>query len=194
MSSNISNYFAGIYCELLNKVLPTEEFSDLCVQINLMVGQHSLLQVNRITEDLVRKALKLMKSSKRDALFDIQSDCLINGPPALVTHLTNLIRTFVLHGSIPHYILLCTLLPLVKDNLADTTSADNYRAIASGSLLLKLLDLVILSLEGDKLYCDQLQFGFQPGSGTVMCTWTATAVIDYFNRRGNVVYGSKQSF
>ena len=81
------------------------------------------------------------------------------------------------------------LLPLVKDNLGDSSSSENYRAIASGSLLLKLLDLVILILEGDKLSCDPLQFGFQSGSGTVMCTWTATAVIDYFNRRGSVVYG-----
>ena len=68
----------------------------------------------------------------------------------LVTHLTNILNTFVLHGSIPYFILVCTLLPLVKDNMADITSSENYRAIASGSLLLKLLDLVILLLEGDK--------------------------------------------
>ena len=95
----------------------------------------------------------------------------------------------MLHGTVPHFILLCTLLPLVKDNLADTTSADKYRAIESGSLLLKLLDQVILLLEGDKLDTDPLQFGFQSMSGTVMCSWTATAVIDYFNRKGNAVYG-----
>jgi hypothetical protein len=146
-------------------------------------------QVNRIDENLIKQALKLMKSNKRDAMFDIQSDCITNGPPALVTHLTSLIKTFILHGSVPYFILLCTLLPLVKDNLGDSTSSENYRAIASGSLLLKLLDLVILLLEGDKLNCDPLQFGFQPGSGTVMCTWTATAVIDYFNRRVSTVYG-----
>ena len=89
-------------------------------------------------------------------------------PDSLVQHLTNLIRVFVLHGFVPNLILICTLLPLVKDNLADITSSDNYRAIASGSLLLKLSDIVILLLEGDKLQTDQLQFGFQEGSGTVM--------------------------
>ena len=152
------------------------------------MDQHSLKQVDRITEDVVRQALKMMKGSKRDVLFDIQSDCLIDGPPALVTHLTGLLRTFVLHGRVPTFIMMCTLLPLVKDNLADTTSSDNYRAIASGSLLLKLLDIVILLLEGDKLQCDELQFGFQARSGTVMCTWTAISVIDYFNRKGSQVY------
>ena len=147
------------------------------------------MQVDRITEDLVRQALKKMKGNKADALFEMQSDCLINGPPQLVTHLTNILKTFVIHGSIPFFILVCTLLPLVKDNLGDITSSDNYRAIASGSLLLKLLDLVILLLEGEKLECDPLQFGFQAKSGTVMCMWTATAVIDFFNKKGSTVYG-----
>ena len=112
-----------------------------------------------------------------------------HGPPELIQHLTLLLRTFVTHGIVPYFILVCTLIPLVKDNLGDITSSENYRAIASGSLLLKILDLVILLLEGDKLECDSLQFGFQAKSGTVMCTWTASAVIDFFNRKGSAVYG-----
>ena len=89
-----------------------------------------------------------------------------NGPHALNLHITNLLKTFVVHGAVPYFVLVCTLLPLVKDKLADTTSSQNYRAIASGSLLLKLLDIVILLLEGDKLHCDQLQFSFQAGAST----------------------------
>ena len=67
-----------------------------------------------------------------------------HGPPELIQHL---LRAFVTHGTVPYFILVCTLIPLVKDNLGDITSSENYRAIASGSLLLKLLDLVILLLE-----------------------------------------------
>ena len=48
---------------------------------------------------------------------------------------------------------------------------------------------MILILEGDKLRCDQLQFGFQPKASTTMCSWVATAVIDHYNRQGAVVYG-----
>ena len=111
-----------------------------------------------------------MKTGKNDAMLDIQSDCLTDGPPERVIHLTNLLKTYVVHGSVPDFILVCTLLPLVKDNLADIASSDRYRAIARGSLLVKLLALVILLLEGDKLSVDQLQFGFQEGSSTTMCT------------------------
>ena len=73
------------------------------------------------------------------------------------------------HGQIPTEILVCSLLPLVKDNLGDLTSSANYQAIATSSQILKLLDLVILILEADKLHCDQLQFGFQPKASTTMC-------------------------
>ena len=151
--------------------------------------QEDFDQINKIDSNLIKKALKMMKSKKADALFNIQSDFIINGPPALIMHLTNLVKSFVIHGTVPAFLLLCTLLPLVKDNLGDSTSSQNYRAIASGSLLLKLIDIVILLLEGEKLACDELQFGFQPDSGTVMCSWAASSVIDYFNSKGRAVYG-----
>ena len=95
---------------------------------------------------------------------------LVNGPPALVSHLATLIKLFLSHGSVPHFLLLCTLMPLVKDNLADITASENYRAISGGSLLLKLLDIVILLLEGDKLGFDQMQFAYQRKSSTTMCS------------------------
>ena len=147
------------------------------------------LKVYRVTESVVKQGLKLMKGNKGDAIFDFQSDCLIDGPPEVVTHLTNLIRMFISHGEVPDVILVCTLLPLVKDNLGDITQSDNYRAIASGCQVLKLLDIIILILEGEKLRCDQLQFGVQPKASTTMCSWMVTSVIDQYNRQGSVVYG-----
>ena len=48
-SDNISNYFADIYGDLYNRVPLSEQFHDLCTQLDMKVGQHSLLQVDRIT-------------------------------------------------------------------------------------------------------------------------------------------------
>ena len=188
-ASNIAGHFANIYSGLYNQAEQSQSFVDICAQVNHGVARSSSDQINRIDEELVAKALKMMKSNKNDALFDIQSDCLINGPPELVHHLTNLLKLYISHGSVPYIILLCTLLPLVKDNLGDITSSDNYRAIASGSLILKLLDIVILLLEGDKLGCDSMQFGFQAKSSTTMCTWAVNSVIDHYISNGRTVYG-----
>ena len=136
---NIANRFAEIYSELYNTHEHGPAFDEVKNKISGNITPDSIAQVNRISESLVEDALKSMRAGKNDALFDFQSDCIINGPRLLITHLTNMIKSFVMHGQVPYFILVCTLLPLVKDNLADITSSDNYRAIASGSLVLKLL-------------------------------------------------------
>ena len=72
----------------------------------------------------------------------------------------------------------------------ETTSSDNYRAIAGGSLLLKILDLVIIMLEGSKLGFSELQFAYQASTSTTVCSWAVTSVVDYFNRNGFFVYAA----
>ena len=131
-----------------------EDFLNVRNRIKEEVTAESAEQLNRINEDIIVEALKHLKTNKLDSQFTVASDCLINAPPELVTHLTNLIKMYLCHGAVPHFVLLCTLIPLVKDNLADITKYENYRAIAGGSLLLKLLDIVVLLLEGDKLSFD----------------------------------------
>ena len=178
-----------IYSQLYNRADHGQAVSDVHHHILLGVDHGGLAQVDRIDKELVAKAMKKMKTGKNDAIFDIQFDCLINGPPELLNHITNLLKLFIIHGEVPSILLLCTLLPIVKDNLGDITSSDNYRAIASGSLLLKLFDLVILLLEGEKLGCDSMQFGFQANSSTTMCTWAVNATIDHFLSNGRKVFG-----
>ena len=115
--------------------------------------------------------------------FDYSSDCFINATPELISHLTQIIKTFLTHGYVPHFLLLCTLVPIVKDSLGDTQSSSNYRAIAISSLVMKLLDWVILLLEGDKLSMDQLQFGYQTNISTTMCSWAVSTVVEHYNIR-----------
>ena len=154
--------------------------------MNNDINHESLSDVKRIDHTIVRKALNKLKTGKSDALYDYNSDCLINAPD---DHLVNLFRSFANHGCLPHYLLVCTLIPLIKDQLGDLASSENYRAICISSLIMKVWDWVVLLLDGDKLQCDELQFGFQPETSTSMCTWSVTAVIDYFNRAGTTVYG-----
>ena len=149
-----------------------------------------MADVNRIDETIVREAIGKLKAGKSDALFDFSSDCLINAPPELITHLTHMLKLFTTHGFVPHFLLLCTLVPIVKDTLGDTCSSSNYRAIAISALVMKLLDWVILLLEGDKLSVDQLQFGYQQNISTTMCTWAISTVVEHYNIRGKVVYGA----
>ena len=189
-AQEISNHFAGIYSDLFNNVRNGDKLNQISNRITKNVGNHCINQLDKVNEALIESALKKMKSCKRDSVFDTVSDCYINGPPELHTHLTQLIKMFLVHGSVPDFILSCTLFPLVKDNFGDTSASGNYRAIAGGSLLLKLLDIVILIVEGDKLSFSELQFAYQRNVSTTVCSWAATSVIDYFNKKGSVVYGA----
>ena len=188
-SENIAEHFANIYSELYSRVKLDDEFEKLAEEINGKVGPDSMFDVEQVNDNLVKEALKKMKAGKSDALFQFSSDCIVNGPESLIPHLTNLIRLFISHGKTPFFILVCSLVPIVKDNLGDQAASDNYRAIAIGSLLLKLLDWVVLLLEGDKLNVDELQYGYQALTSTTMCTWSLSATVDYYNCRGRTVYG-----
>ena len=86
------------------------------------------------------------------------------------------------------FLLLATLVPLIKDKLGSLSESKNYRSIALSSLILKLLDWIILLLFGSSLGVDDLQFAYQPGSSTSMCTWAAVETINYFLRNGTDVY------
>ena len=103
----------------------------------------------RIDEKIVKSAVNCMKPNKRDSSFDVTSDMYIHGPNIFFQHLSTILRQSIIHGVLPHIVMICTLMPLIKDSLGDLTKSDNYRAIAGGCLVLKVLDLVILHLEGD---------------------------------------------
>ena len=55
---------------------------------------------------------------------------------------------------------------------------------------MKLIDLVIILLQSDKLEYDCMQFAYQQKASTTVCSWTVTTVVDYFNRGGNPVYAA----
>ena len=48
----------------------------------------------RVNDRLINQALKKLKPRKRDAIFDTISDCYLNGPMNLNTHITNLMVLF----------------------------------------------------------------------------------------------------
>ena len=98
------------------------------------------------------------------------------------------IRSFLVHGHVTFFLLLATLVPLIKDKLGSINVSKNYRSIAISSLILKLLDWIILIIFGDVLGVDELQFAYQPGCSTTMCTCTVVETIDYFLRNGGEVF------
>ena len=97
-------------------------------------------------------------------------------------------RSFLIHGHFTIFLLLATLIPIIKDKLGSINSSRNYRSIAISSLTLKIFDWLLLDLFGASLGLDELQFAYQSGCSTVMCTWSVLETISYFARNGSDVF------
>ena len=92
---NIADHFAGIYSRLYNQNPMEEAVTSIKNRLDMKIKSQDRVEVSRVTESVIIKGLKLMKRNKCDAIFDFQSDCLIDGPPEVAKHLTNMIRTFI---------------------------------------------------------------------------------------------------
>ena len=137
---------------------------------------------------LIKRAIDKLRPGNSDCLFDFGADAFINAKEVLAVPIAFLFKTSFIHGFIPVFLLIFSLVPLVKDKRCDISASDNYRAIAISSVLLKIFDWVILLLFSENFKTHELQFGFQEKSSTTMCTWVATETILYYIRNNTSVF------
>ena len=188
--ANIPNKFADVYEELYNRENDRNNLEEILNNINNNIGNEANIEIEKINPALIKEALKKIKSNKSDPLYDFSSDFLKSAPDILYDHLATIIRSFLVHGHVSNFLLLATMVPIVKDKLSDLNSSSNYRSIAISSLILKLLDWIIILNYGHLLRLDELQFGFQKNNSTSLCSWMVYETIDIYIRNGNIVYGA----
>ena len=136
----------------------------------------------------MRLIINEIKPKKNDPIFLFNSTCIKHAPKSLHFHLANMIKCFLIHGHVSDILLVATIIPLIKDKLGDAEASDNYRSIALSSVILKIFDWVVLTLYGELLGLDELQFSYQKNCSTTMCTWLVIESISHFNRNGSDVF------
>ena len=187
-TENIEEHFAGIYKTLYNSVDDYNSLIDVANIIDSKISNKSIDEVEKVSPEIIKEALKHIKPNKSDPVHDFTSDCLKSAPNSLYLHLSNIIKSFLVHSHVSVILLLSTLVPLIKDKLGSICISKNYRSIAISSLFLKIVDWVIILLYGDSLQLHDLQFAYQPKCSTNMCTWMVVETIDYFLRNGGEVF------
>ena len=188
VTEDLPNHFAKIYNTLYNSVNDTDSLSTLYQSINERSCVAGIDDAVKVTSTIIREAVNHLKSNKNDSTFLFTSGCLKNAPAILYEQLALVFRFYIIHGHVSNTLMLSTLIPIVKYKLGNLCSSDNYRCIAISSLVLKIFDWVIILLYGDKLRLDDLQFGYEEGCSTNMCTWMAVETVDYFMRNDSDVY------
>ena len=188
VSANVPDHFGSIYSHLYNSAEDSDKLREVHERVEAMVNPSHAERVSKITPKLLKEAASKLKPGKADPVYSFLSDCFKNGTDILFTQLASVIRSCTIHSHVASALLLSTLVPLVKDKLGDIQSSKNYRSVASSSILLKLIDWIMILLEGSCLGLDELQFAYQAGCSTVMCTWATLETIDYFLKNGSEVF------
>ena len=144
---------------------------NLLYDLNQSVENEEIIYAEAITSKLVKEIFQdKIKSDKSDVQQDFNSDCLKGCPDVFFEQLAFLLKSLVIHGFMPAIMLLCAIVPLVKDPSGSLDDSSNYRGIAISSLFLKVWDWLIIMLHGDDLGSDELQFGFKQNSSCSLCT------------------------
>ena len=89
-----------------------------------------------------------------------------------------MIKSFLVHAYIPQYMLISTLVPIIKDRLSSINISKNYRSVCISSLGLKQFDWITISLFGDKMGFHDLQCGYQAGVSAPMCSWEVIETVN----------------
>ena len=81
-----------------------------------------------------------------------------------------------------------TIIPIPKNRNQSLCNHSNYRAIALGSILSKILDWVILIKEEMALCSSHLQFSFKKGMSTTQCPYSMLETVNYYNLNKSNVF------
>jgi hypothetical protein len=187
-SDDISEHFKNIYAKIYNTHKDSADLDTFVQENNANITQSDTDLLDRINPDLVKSSIHKFDNNKNDSTYTWKSDALKFGVDSLADPLCDLLRSLIIHGHIPKIFLLCSLVPIVKNNNASKLSSSNYRLIAITALLLKLFDHILLELSQPNLKPSNYQFGFQSGVSTGLCTWSLTETINYFRNRGSPVF------
>lgn len=145
-----------------------------------------------VTHDVCVKdvfdAIHKMKMFKTDANFELYSNNLLYGSNVLCIHLSFLFNCMLKHGISPDSMNISTLIPIPKSAKKSAGDSSNYRAIALGSVIGKVLDNIIMSTNIDTLCSSELQFGFKPKHSTTQCTFVLQEIIDLYRRNDSSLY------
>ena len=119
-STDIPEYLAEKYGKLYNQVDDKENLSVLERELHGMISKESLEFVDRISASTVKSVVQTkLKSAKRDPTADISSDYIIHSPDKLFHLLANCFRGYIIHSHVSGFLLVSSLVPLIKDKLLD---------------------------------------------------------------------------
>ena len=136
-----------------------------------------------ISSNDVMLAIRKLKGGKRDDCKGLSTDHLKRAPILIHGILAHLFNSMIAHGHVVPDMKISTLTPIPKNKNKSLSSSDNYRAIATSSVIGKVMDHVIHAKNVGVFSTSNLQFGYKPGHSTVSCSFVMQEVIQHYVSR-----------
>ena len=182
----VADQFGAVYSALYNSAESDESMKQIEARIRrLLPEENSKAQTEKITMEVVKNAAVKLKPHKMDISQGFTSDCFMHAPDIFFSLISLVFQDWLTHGTVTRSVLSCAFIPLLKNSRKDPAKTESYRAIAGSSLLLKLFEKCILSVWGEQLQSDTLQFGFKRGCGTSSATRLVQEVLQHYLRGGS---------
>jgi hypothetical protein len=143
---------------------------------------------HRISVEEVITAVGKLKKGKSGGPGAPSSDHFVYAPRDLHTHLALLFTMCMHHSYMTGDVLGSCLIPIPKNVRKSKQDSNNYRSIAIGSILCKVLDLIVIAKHGDVLNTSCLQFGFKAKHSTVQSSFIVQEVVNYFEQNGSIFH------
>ena len=188
VTDNISEHFKNIYSDLFNSVEDAENMAKVSEDITNRIQPKDIEDIEKVTPEIIKKAASRLKAGKSDSVFMFSSDCIKVESKSLAALLASVFQSFLIHGHVTKFLLLATLVPIIKDKLGSMNTSKNYRSIAISSVILKLIDWIIIILFGSTFGLNDLQFAYQPGVSGNMCSWAIMETVDFYLRNNSEVF------
>ena len=183
--NEVAGKFKEVYEALYNSSSSVNEMTTIKMKIQELIQvEDNEHEVSKVTADIVKQAVCMMKPHKMDVSQGFSSDAILHAPDLLFSLLALVFRDWLTHGTVTQSILACAFIPLVKNSLKDPALTESYRAIAGSSLLLKIFERCILIIWGDNMNSDTLQFGFKKKCSTSTATWLVQEVMRHYLHQG----------
>jgi len=107
----------------------------------------------------VIKVVSKLKVNKHDVVFELSSNSFKQGPVALFNNICMLFASFISFGHVLNKIIMCSMLPLIKDTRSHICSSENYHAIHLSTVLIKIYFFIIIMKGYQETTCNSVLKG-----------------------------------
>ena len=124
VKDNIPGHFMNIYSKLYNSVDDAENMANLSTEVEAKIGFSSLIDVMKVTPEIVKTSTDKLKSGKSDSVYSLSSDCIKVDSQCLQELISIILRSYLIYGQATRYLLLATLVPTIKDKLGSINTSN----------------------------------------------------------------------